>query len=54
MVGNDITEANAGLEPETLRGIETGLAFDRSGVAWGATVFWNEIEDAMNMAGSTP
>ncbi|MFN3780386.1 MAG: TonB-dependent receptor [Brevundimonas aurantiaca] len=46
-VGNDITEANSGLEPETLRGIETGLAFDRSGVAWGATVFWNEIEDAI-------
>ncbi|MFN6981033.1 MAG: TonB-dependent receptor [Brevundimonas sp.] len=46
-VGNDITEANSALEPETLRGIETGLAFDRDGVAWGATVFWNEIEDAI-------
>jgi outer membrane receptor protein involved in Fe transport len=46
-VGDDITEANAALEPETLRGIETGLAFDRDGIAWGATVFWNEIEDAI-------
>lgn len=46
-VGNDITEANSALEPETLRGIETGLAYDRDGIAWGATVFWNEIEDAI-------
>ena len=46
-VGNDITEANSALEPETLRGIETGLAYDRDGITWGATVFWNEIEDAI-------
>lgn len=46
-VGNDITEANAALTPETLNGIETGLAFDRGGVRWGATVFWNQIEDAI-------
>ena len=46
-VGNDITEANSALEPETLRGIETGLAYDRDGIAWGATVFWNEIENAI-------
>ena len=46
-VGNDITEANAALSPETLKGIETGLAFDRDGVRWGATVFWNQIEDAI-------
>ena len=46
-VGNDITEANAALTPETLKGIETGLAFDRDGVRWGATVFWNQIEDAI-------
>ncbi|WAC59677.1 TonB-dependent receptor [Brevundimonas sp. SL130] len=46
-VGNDVTEANSALEPETLRGIETGLAYDRDGTAWGATVFWNEIEDAI-------
>ncbi|PSJ20233.1 TonB-dependent receptor, partial [Halomonas sp. ND22Bw] len=46
-VGNDITEANAGLTPETLKGVETGLAFDRDGVRWGATVFWNRIDDAI-------
>ena len=46
-VGNDITEANAALTPETLKGIETGLAFDRDGVRWGGTVFWNQIEDAI-------
>lgn len=46
-VGNDITEANAALTPETLRGVETGLAFDREGVRWGASVFWNQIEDAI-------
>ena len=46
-VGNDITEANAALEPETLRGVEAGLAVDRGGPTWGATVFWNEIEDAI-------
>jgi outer membrane receptor protein involved in Fe transport len=46
-VGNDITEANAALTPETLKGLETGLAFDRDGVRWGATVFWNQIEDAI-------
>ena len=46
-VGNDITEANAALTPETLKGVETGLAFDRDGVRWGATVFWNQIEDAI-------
>ncbi len=46
-VGNDITEANAALTPETLKGVETGLAFGRDGVRWGASVFWNQIEDAI-------
>lgn len=46
-VGNDITEANAALTPETLKGVETGLAFDRGGVRWGASVFWNQVEDAI-------
>lgn len=46
-VGNDLTEANAGLVPETLKGIEAGLGFsnDRLEVAGG--VFWNRIEDAI-------
>lgn len=46
-VGNDITEANAALTPETLKGVETGLAFERAGIRWGASVFWNQIEDAI-------
>ncbi|WP_242076928.1 TonB-dependent receptor [Brevundimonas diminuta] len=46
-VGNDITEANAALTPETLKGVETGLAFDSDGIRWGTSVFWNQIEDAI-------
>ncbi|MES2833381.1 MAG: TonB-dependent receptor [Pseudomonadota bacterium] len=46
-VGNDITEANAALEPERLQGIETGLAFDRDRYRFGATVFWNRVDDAI-------
>jgi len=46
-VGNDQTTANADLKPEALTGVETGLAWDRAGATWGATVFWNRIEDAI-------
>lgn len=46
-VGNDQTTANADLKPEVLTGVETGLAWDRAGATWGATVFWNRIEDAI-------
>lgn len=46
-VGNDLTEANTALVPETLQGIETGLVFERTAAAFGATVFWNRIEDAI-------
>lgn len=46
-VGNDITEANAGLAPERLQGIETGLSWDRGATSLGATLFWNQIEDAI-------
>lgn len=46
-VGNDQTNANADLKPEVLTGIETGLAFDRDGRTWGASLFWNRIEDAI-------
>ena len=46
-VGNDITEANAALEPERLQGIEAGLSFDSSRYRLGGTVFWNRIEDAI-------
>lgn len=46
-VGNDLTEANAGLVPETLQGVETGLAWADDVTAVSATVFWNRIEDAI-------
>ena len=46
-VGNDLTEANAGLVPETLQGIEAGLAFEGPISSLNATLFWNRIEDAI-------
>ena len=46
-VGNDLTEANAALEPETLQGVETGLSWQGGGTRLGATVFWNRIDDAI-------
>ncbi|MBX9617081.1 MAG: TonB-dependent receptor [Caulobacteraceae bacterium] len=46
-VGNDLTEANAGLVPETLQGVEGGLAWDGEASTLGVTVFWNRIEDAI-------
>lgn len=46
-VGNDLTEANAALEPERLKGIEAGWAWTGQQASLTATVFWNEIEDAI-------
>lgn len=46
-VGNDLTEANAALEPETLQGVEAGLSWDRDRTRLGATVFLNRIESAI-------
>ncbi len=46
-VGNDLTEANAALEPETLQGIETGLSWTGETSSIAATVFWNRIDDAI-------
>lgn len=46
-VGNDLTEANAGLVPETLQGAEAGLAFEGPISSLSATLFWNRIEDAV-------
>lgn len=46
-VGNDLTEANAALEPEMLRGVEAGLSWDRDRSQFGATVFLNRIESAI-------
>ncbi len=46
-VGNDLTEANAALEPETLQGVEAGLSWDNARASFGATVFLNRIEAAI-------
>ena len=46
-VGNDLTEANAALVPETLQGVEAGLAFEGPISALSATLFWNRIEDTV-------
>lgn len=46
-VGNDITESNPDLEPERLQGIETGLSWEHAATTFGATLFWNRIEDAI-------
>lgn len=46
-VGNDLTEANAGLVPETLQGVEAGLAFEGPISALTASLFWNRIDDAI-------
>jgi outer membrane receptor protein involved in Fe transport len=42
-VGNDITEANPLLTPETLWGVEVGLSDVRPD--WSLTVFYNELQD---------
>jgi outer membrane receptor protein involved in Fe transport len=46
-VGNDITESNPDLEPERLQGVETGLSWEHGTTTFGATLFWNRIEDAI-------
>lgn len=46
-VGNDLTEANAALEPERLQGLEAGVSWARDAAALGATLFINRIEDAI-------
>jgi outer membrane receptor protein involved in Fe transport len=43
-VGNDVTEANPTLKPETLQGLEAGLGGDGR-VRWSATAFYNWLED---------
>lgn len=46
-VGNDLTEANAALEPERLTGVEAGWAWTGGRASLTATAFWNRIEDAV-------
>ena len=43
-VGNDITEANPALKPETLQGLEAGLGGDGP-VRWSAALFYNQLRD---------
>jgi outer membrane receptor protein involved in Fe transport len=43
-VGNDVTEANPGLKPETLYGLEIGLTGEGA-TAWNVTVFYNVLQD---------
>lgn len=46
-VGSDLTEANAGLRPERLKGVEAGLAWSDDAATMTATVFVNRIEEAV-------
>ncbi len=43
-VGNDITEANPNLKPETLQGLEAGISSEGA-IRWAATVFYNRLKD---------
>ena len=43
-VGNDITEANPTLKPETLQGVEAGLG-GAGAISWSLTAFFNRIDD---------
>ncbi len=46
-VGNDITEANATLEPERIVGIDFGLGGDYATWSWSAGLFLTRLEDAI-------
>ncbi|CAN5871864.1 TonB-dependent receptor [soil metagenome] len=43
-VGNDVTEANPTLTPETLYGVEFGIGSDGE-TRWSGTVFYNRLDD---------
>lgn len=46
-VGNDVTEANAALEPERLYGLDAGVGAERAQFSWSFGVFLNRLEDAI-------
>ncbi|MEO6339605.1 MAG: TonB-dependent receptor [Caulobacteraceae bacterium] len=46
-VGNDVTEANPSLKPERLYGVEGGFGGQQAGFTWGATLFFNRLDDAI-------
>jgi vitamin B12 transporter len=48
-VGNDVTEANAALRPERLRGVDAGISWQpMTDVQLEATLFWNELRQAVS------
>ncbi|HEY0925706.1 TonB-dependent receptor [Brevundimonas sp.] len=46
-VGNDLTEANAALEPETVTGAEAGWSWTGGRASLNATAFWTRLDDAI-------
>lgn len=46
-VGADATAANAALAPERLQGVELGLDYEIFTLRLGATVFWNQLDNAI-------
>ncbi|MDB5457964.1 MAG: TonB-dependent receptor [Caulobacter sp.] len=46
-VGNDVTEANPGLKPEKLYGIEGGTGGDGAWGGWSANLFYNQLQGAI-------
>jgi vitamin B12 transporter len=46
-VGADATAANAALAPERLQGVELGLDWEIFTLQLGATVFWNQLDNAI-------
>lgn len=46
-VGNDVTEANAALEPERIAGLDAGLGFEGSRLVWEIGVFATRLDDAI-------
>jgi outer membrane receptor protein involved in Fe transport len=46
-VGNDVTEANAALEPERITGIDFGVGAENEVWSWEAGVFATRLEDAI-------
>ena len=46
-LGNNLTEANPALSPETLYGAEIGAGGGSGGFAWDVTLFWNRLHKAI-------
>ncbi|MDE2134615.1 MAG: TonB-dependent receptor [Alphaproteobacteria bacterium] len=46
-LGNNITEANAALTPETLYGVEISAGGVRGAFTWDLTAFWNQLHRAI-------